>query len=63
VKGEPLERLGIEVDVQGSFPSLLGFAHAVETSSDFLVLRGFSLETGDGETLALRMAADLYVTP
>ena len=63
VKGEPLERLGIEVGVQGSFPSLLGFAHAVETSSDFLVLRGFSLETGDGETLALRMAADLYVTP
>jgi Tfp pilus assembly protein PilO len=63
VKGEPLQRLGIEVNVQGPFPNLLGFAHAVETSSDFLVLRGFSLETGDGETLALRMAADLYVTP
>jgi Tfp pilus assembly protein PilO len=63
VKGEPLQRLGIEVSVQGPFPNLLGFAHAVETSSDFLVLRDFSLETGDGETLALRMAADLYVTP
>jgi Tfp pilus assembly protein PilO len=63
VKGEPLQRLGIEVSVQGPFPNLLGFAHAVETSSDFLVLRDFSLETGDGETLALRMAADLYVSP
>lgn len=62
VKGEPLQRLGIEVNVQGSFPSLMDFAHAVETSSDFLVLRGFSLQTGDGETLALRMTADLYVT-
>jgi Tfp pilus assembly protein PilO len=63
VKGEPLERLGIEVNVQGPFSNLLGFAHAVETASDFLVLRGFSLETGDGEMLGLRMAADLYVTP
>jgi Tfp pilus assembly protein PilO len=62
VKGEPLQRLGIEVSVQGPFPSLMGFAHAVETSSDFLVLRGFSLETGDGATLALRMTADLYLT-
>jgi Tfp pilus assembly protein PilO len=63
VKGEPLQRLGIEVNVQGSFPNLMGFAHAVETSPDFLVLRGFSLETEDGGTLALRMAADLYLTP
>ena len=63
VKGEPLQRLGIEISVQGPFPNLLGFAHAVETSPDFLVLRGFSLETGDGGTLDLRMAADLYLTP
>ena len=63
VKGEPLQRLGIEVSVQGPFSNLLGFAHAVETSSDFLVLRGFNMETGEGETLALRMAADLYLTP
>ena len=63
VKGEPLRSLGIEVNVQGSLPSLMGFAHAVETSSDFLVLRGFSLEAGDGGTLTLRMAADLYLTP
>lgn len=63
VKGEPLQRLGIEVSVQGPFANLLGFAHAVETSPDFLVLRGFSLETGDGGTLDLRMAADLYLTP
>src|SRR6516225_6085722 len=63
VKGEPLQRLGIEINVQGPFPSLLGFAHAVETSSDFLVLRGFTLEAGDEGTLELRMRVDLYVTP
>jgi len=62
-KGEPLQRLGVEVNVQGTFPSLIGFAHAVETSPDFLVLRSFSLEAGEGETMALRMAADLYLTP
>ena len=63
VKGEPLQRLGIEINVQGPFQSLLGFAHAVETSSDFLVLRGFTLEAGDEGTLELRMRVDLYVTP
>jgi Tfp pilus assembly protein PilO len=62
-KAEPLQCLGIEVSVQGPFHSVLSFAHAVQTSPDFLVLRGFSLETGEGGTLALRMAADLYVAP
>jgi len=60
-KGEPLQRLGIEVNVQGPFRSVLSFAHAVETTPDFLVLRGFSLEAGDGGALALRLAADLHV--
>ncbi len=62
-KGEPLQRLGIEVTVQGPSHSVLNFAHAVETCPDFLVLRGFDVETGDGGTLNLRMAADLYVAP
>jgi Tfp pilus assembly protein PilO len=63
VKGEPLQQLGIEVNVQGPLAGVLKFAHAVETNSDFLVLRGFNLETGDGGTLGLRMAADLYLMP
>jgi Tfp pilus assembly protein PilO len=62
-KHEPLQSLGIEVNVQGPFPGVMGFAHAVETSSDFLVLRSFNLEAGDGGTLTLRMAANLYLTP
>jgi len=62
-KGEPLERLGIEIDVEGSFAGLLKFAHALETASDFIVVREFSFEPGDGEALALRLAADLYLTP
>jgi len=63
VKGEPLHSLGIQVNVQGPFPSVMGFAHAIETSSDFLVLRSFSLEAGDGGAMTLRMGADLYLTP
>jgi len=62
-KDEPLQRLGIEVDVQGPSHKVLNFAHAVETSPDFLVLRGFNIEIGDGGTLSLRMVADLYLAP
>jgi Tfp pilus assembly protein PilO len=62
-KDEPLQRLGINVDVKGSSHSVLDFAHAVETTPDFLVVRGFNIETGDGGMLALRMAADLYLAP
>jgi Tfp pilus assembly protein PilO len=60
---EPLERLGIEINVEGSFSSLLKFAHALETASDFIVIREFSFEPAEGSTLALRLAADLYLTP
>lgn len=62
-KGELLQRLGVDVNVQGPFDNVLKFAHAAETSPDFLLLRGFLLEAGDGGTMALRMAADLYLRP
>lgn len=62
-KKEPLERLGIVVEVEGAFPSLLKFTHAMETSSDLLLVRGFLLQPGQTGTLSLRLAADLYVTP
>jgi Tfp pilus assembly protein PilO len=62
-KGEQLKWLGMEVSVTGPFPSLLRFMHAVETTSDLLVVRGFSLESGDQGNLELRLTADLYVMP
>lgn len=58
---DPLERLGIEVEVEGPFASLLNFSHAVETSSDFIVVREFAFEPTEGQGLALRLGADLYL--
>jgi len=62
-KKEPLERLGIVVEVEGAFPSLLKFTHAMETTSDLVLVRGILLQPGETGTLSLRLAADLYVTP
>ena len=59
----PLQRLGIMIDVEGSFPALLKFAHGLETSSDLLLIRSFSLAQGKDNPLELRLAADLYLTP
>ncbi|HUI43839.1 MAG TPA: hypothetical protein VL523_17905 [Terriglobia bacterium] len=60
---EPLERLGIQVSVEGSFESLLHFTHALETSSDFLLVRGIIFQPGESGGLGLRLLAELYVTP
>ena len=60
---EPLEPLGIDVTVEGSFPGLLKFAHALESGNDFIVVRGFAFQPGEGGNLALRLAADLYLEP
>jgi hypothetical protein len=59
----PLQRLGIMIDVEGSFPALLKFAHGLETSSDLLLIRSFSMAEGKDNPLELRLAADLYLTP
>ncbi len=61
--GGPLQRLGMEVTVEGRFSSLLKFAHAIETDSDFILVRDFAFQPGEGETLALRLGADLYLEP
>jgi Tfp pilus assembly protein PilO len=58
---EPMERLGISVSAKGLYPSLIKFAHTLETAGDFLVVRQFSFLHGDGGTLELRMYADLYL--
>ena len=60
---EPLQKLGIEVSVEGSFPGILNFAHALETSDDLIVLRDFNFLSGDAGALQLRIGADLYLMP
>lgn len=60
---EPLERLGIEVNVVGPFRSLLMFTHDLETSNDFLVIRSFNFEPAENGVVALRLSADLYLEP
>jgi hypothetical protein len=59
----PLLRLGVVINVEGSFPALLKFAHALETGNDLLVLRSFTIVVGDNRALELRLAADLYLKP
>lgn len=62
-RDDPLQRLEIELSVEGSFPNLLQFAHALETASDLVVMRDFSFASAEGGNLALRVGADLYLTP
>ena len=59
----PLQRLGSVINVEGSFPGLLKFAHGLETASDLILIRGFSIGVGGNNVLGLRLATDLYVTP
>lgn len=63
VKGEPFEHLGVKVEVQGPFGGLLSFAHALETASDFIVVRSFKFEAAGGGMLGLKLNADLYLMP
>lgn len=62
-KGEPLDHLGLETEVQGPFPNLLSFAHELETANDFTIVRGFRFATRNGGVLALHVNADLYLMP
>jgi Tfp pilus assembly protein PilO len=62
-RNAPLERLGIQVTVEGPFQSLLRFTHAMETANDFVLVRGLAFQPGESGGLALRLLADLYVTP
>ena len=61
---EPLKRLELEINAQGSYAGLLKFSHALETASDFILVRGFILAPGDtAGALGLRLDADFYLTP
>jgi hypothetical protein len=41
----------------------MSFAHALETSGEFVSLGDFSFEPGESRTIALRMGAVLYLQP
>ena len=61
---DPLERLSLDINVQGSYPGLLEFSHALETANDFILVREFIFTPGEENgALGLRLGADLYVTP
>lgn len=63
-RAEPLGRMNLLIFVKGPFKSLLNFAYALETTSDdFLVIRDFRFDSGEGEDMSLRLSADLYLTP
>jgi Tfp pilus assembly protein PilO len=60
---EPLERLGIELNVEGNFPDLLKFTHALETAGDMIVLRDFTFGPGESGRIEMRLTADMYLSP
>jgi Tfp pilus assembly protein PilO len=61
---DPLERLELDVALQGPYASLLKFSHALETANNFILVRDFTLTRGEeGGALALRLGADLYLMP
>ncbi len=62
-RGEPLRRLAIEVRVEGPFDGLLKFAHDLETAKDFVVLEDCNVQDREGEGLAMRLTAGMYLEP
>jgi Tfp pilus assembly protein PilO len=61
---DPLQTLELDINLEGSYPGLLKFSHALETANDFILVREFNFSPGgDNQTLGLRLGADLYVTP
>ena len=59
----PLQRLELVIVVSGPFPALLKFTHALETASELIVIRSFSIVRSEANTLELRLGADLYLMP
>ncbi len=64
LRDQPLDLMDLSMTVKGPFPSLLNFAHGLETtSSDFIVIREFIFDSAEGKDLSLRLSAELYLTP
>jgi len=62
-KGEPLDRLGLDITVEGPFASLLKFAHSLETAQDLILVRNFTFAAGQSGSVTLRVGGVLYLTP
>jgi Tfp pilus assembly protein PilO len=62
-KGEPLERLGIDVTVEGPFSNLLKFAHSLESAQQLILLRNFTFSASQGRIVSLKVGAELFLTP
>ena len=61
---DPLWRLELDLNVEGPYPGLLKFSHALETANNFILVREFNFTPGgDTQPLGLRLGADFYVTP
>lgn len=60
---DPLARMGLEFDVEGSFADVLRFTRALETSDDFLSVRSFSLNPAESRTIAMHVGAQLFLKP
>ena len=64
VRDQPLNRMNLAIIVEGPFPSLLNFAHGLETTrDDFILVREFNFEAPEGKDMTLRVAAEMYLTP
>ena len=59
----PVLPLGAAINVEGSFPALLKFAHGLETANDLLVIRSFSMMEGEDTPQQMRLVVDMYFTP
>lgn len=62
-KKEPLERLRIDVTVEGPYVNLMKFAHTLESAPQLVLLRDFTFATAEGGNVSLRLGADLFLTP
>lgn len=62
-KDEPLERLRIDVVVEGPFANLLKFAHTLESAPQLILLKDFTFSTSQGSIVSLQVGAEVYLTP
>lgn len=62
-KDEPLERLRIDVIVEGPYTNLLKFAHTIESAPQLILVRDFTFSTSQGTIVSLQVGAELFLTP
>jgi Tfp pilus assembly protein PilO len=61
---DPLERLMVDIAVEGPYPSLIKFSHALETANDFILIREFDFAPGNEPgAVGLRLGAELFLIP